>query len=276
MPRDVLIKSLWSRHMICEAVNNDIGVLVKACTKCRESKPASEFSPDKRNKSGLQSWCKGCIRDYARQKYQDNPEKARNYKNSRYAADPLRHRQYTKNSTDKDRDGHNARRRKRRAQNPELYRRAKRDAYAKNPEKYRSERRAYRAENLDKERQHKREWDKANSDWVLAYNAKRRAEKINAKPPWLTYEQELQIKDLYETSRKISESTGVLHHVDHIHPLRGENFSGLHVPWNLRVVEMIENIRKNNSPPEEESHLFWEASIRFRVRQQLKKHTPSN
>jgi hypothetical protein len=39
--------------------------------------------------------------------------------------------------------------------------------------------------------------------------------------------------------------------VDHIHPLLGENFSGLHVPWNLQYLPMLENRVKGSKMLEE-------------------------
>ena len=58
----------------------------KRCPKCGLEKEASEFSLDKRSKSGLQSPCKLCVREYRKQnkeilnanrreEYRNNPEK---------------------------------------------------------------------------------------------------------------------------------------------------------------------------------------------------------
>lgn len=43
-----------------------MGLLTKACTRCREAKPLTGeyFPPHNRTKSGLDSWCRDCRREY--------------------------------------------------------------------------------------------------------------------------------------------------------------------------------------------------------------------
>ena len=76
-----------------------------------------------------------------------------------------------------------------------------------------------------------------------ALNAKRRATKLNATPAWADLEK---IQQIYILCRQISETTGVLHHVDHVVPLQGRRVCGLHVETNLRIIPATENLTKAN------------------------------
>lgn len=101
------------------------------------------------------------------------------------------------------------------------------------------------------ERISKREWRESNRaedrrrvrEWQLKYPEKCRALKARYKhrkkrntPKWV---------DMKAIDAIYMECPAG-HHVDHIIPLRGENVSGLHVPWNLQYLPAIENLRKGN------------------------------
>ncbi len=97
--------------------------------------------------------------------------------------------------------------------------------------------------------------------------AKRRARSLDATPKWLGQEDHDTIRTLYKSCKEITNNTGIKHEVDHIHPLHGENFSGLHVPWNLRITTSRNNRQKSNLPPKEEYDLFfhcdWQSLVDF-------------
>jgi hypothetical protein len=67
----------------------------------------------------------------------------------------------------------------------------------------------------------------------------------------LTEEQKSEIQNFYWLAQDLKRITGEDYHVDHIIPLKGENVSGLHVPWNLQVLPSDINLFKSNKLGEE-------------------------
>lgn len=76
--------------------------------------------------------------------------------------------------------------------------------------------------------------------------ARRRAGKLMATPEWLSPDQLNNIKAYYEVAKGLSDQFGQRFDVDHIIPLKGKTVCGLHVPWNLQVLDRAENIKKSN------------------------------
>jgi 5-methylcytosine-specific restriction endonuclease McrA len=100
-------------------------------------------------------------------------------------------------------------------------------------------------------------WLKSNRAYGAMKVATRRALQNKSTPHWLTEIHLQQIQWYYSVAQMFTAQTGDVNHVDHIHPIRGKNFCGLHVPWNLRVIKGSDNAVKGNSPPADEAYLFW-------------------
>jgi hypothetical protein len=101
----------------------------------------------------------------------------------------------------------------------------------------------WRQANPERVRKKGREWWRANPDTVNAMKARRRAVKKKALASWAGIRA---IKNFYTEARRLTKSTGVKHHVDHIYPLQSEYMCGLHVETNLQILTEKENILKGN------------------------------
>lgn len=124
----------------------------------------------------------------------------------------------------------------------------------------------YRDEKNDEIRLKKSAWYKNNrakeirrmADWARKHS-RHRADYVKmrkqmarrAVPMWADH---TQIAKIYASAARLSDETGIPHHVDHILPLRGRTVSGLHVQNNLRVIPAIENLTKKNRLFEEFTH----------------------
>lgn len=148
--------------------------------------------------------------------------------------------------------------------NPECpeCKRTRQTAWAKNnPEKNKAYGYKWRKNNPDKAKANNANWQKANPDkinarnraWVKANPGKRnarsalyRAMKIQATPSWLTEQQIKEIRSFYILAKELQWLSSNPLEVDHIVPLQGDNVCGLHVPWNLQILDRPLNISKSN------------------------------
>ena len=174
---------------------------MKQCTRCKTTKPLSEFYSSNTHRDGYMSHCKTC--ESARCK-------ARNAlnKETRLAV--------AKKWRDNNKETYNASLASWRERNPGKYERSIKNWVARNR-------------------------GKVNAKWM-----KRNAGKKQRTPNWLSENMLDAIKVEYELAAWCSDVMGVKYHVDHVVPLQGKTVCGLHVPWNLQVIQGTENQAKSN------------------------------
>lgn len=99
---------------------------------------------------------------------------------------------------------------------------------------------------IEDRRRYKAKHKAENLDLYRAYTSLRKRRHKNATPPWLTYTHKENIKAMYRIAMEMTRMTGERYVVDHIEPLLSDEVCGLHVPWNMRVVTQVENLKKSN------------------------------
>lgn len=117
---------------------------------------------------------------------------------------------------------------------------------AKNPDKMRELDKAWYARNREKKIEYTTDWNHSNrAKYRINKNAsnKKRNARIGSSPSWTS---DSLIKPFYEQASELSESTGVKHSVDHIIPLNSKHVCGLHCHTNMRVIPLLDNIKKGN------------------------------
>lgn len=128
-----------------------------------------------------------------------------------------------------------------RASKPEEIKARKKAEYDRNAAKRRPHVSAYGKANREKIRLRSIEYRKRRPEVHREIGATRRARKRHATPPWLTKEMREEIKAMHKQAADMQAEFGVRFEVDHIVNLDGGIVSGLHVPWNLRVITEAEN-----------------------------------
>lgn len=105
---------------------------------------------------------------------------------------------------------------------------------------------AYREAKREQLYKWSREYVQKNPDLYRTLDARRRARKRNATPPWFSGHDEAAIRRTYALASLMAEVTGEPWEVDHIIPLGGRNVCGLHVASNVQAISRRANRRKSN------------------------------
>lgn len=117
----------------------------------------------------------------------------------------------------------------------------------KNKEKWNEAQCRWRAKNPTVFREILRRYRQKNKALRLHLQRLRDARKRNACPKWVDLKQ---IRKIYEMASQMNKESDVCYQVDHIWPLAGKTFSGLHVPWNLQIITAAENRKKYDHRPD--------------------------
>jgi hypothetical protein len=150
---------------------------------------------------------------------------------------------------EKNRDKIADRKRKQREATKEQQTAYSREYYNRNRERRLQKARDWHAANKSSVAARHEQWRKENASKRVASVGKRNAIKLKAMPVWAD---EDKINAFYEEAARLSEETGIKHHVDHIFPLQGKTCCGLHVHTNLQILTALENVSKHNKMPQNE------------------------
>lgn len=215
----------------------------KKCTLCLIIKLKLDFSKASKEKDGLQSRCKDCNKLISAKYRLNNVEKER-IRHAKYHVENkitinARISQWSKNNPEK----------RNKISNRFYYNNKESEQLrhliwrTKNPERHKENSRLWRLKNIDAARSYDSLYAKENKDKCNAKNSKRRAILLKATPLWADFEK---ISQIYFESSKISQQTGIIHHVDHIIPLKSKLVCGLHCEANLQIIKASENLKKHN------------------------------
>lgn len=133
--------------------------------------------------------------------------------------------------------------------NKELTKERARLWHLTNPEKAIEKNVKYKNKNKKSLSEYNKNWWLENKDKRVAYQAKRRAAKLQRTPAWLTAEDHSLMADYYQMAKELEQIFPWKQHVDHILPLQGKLVSGLHTPLNLQILSEAANLQKSNKTP---------------------------
>jgi hypothetical protein len=114
--------------------------------------------------------------------------------------------------------------------------------HARNKDQQASYREQYRKDNVE----YFKQYNQTNKTKILAHVRKRQAAKLQRTPKWLSDNDLWMIEEAYDLAALRTKLFNFPWEVDHVLPLQGKEVSGLHTPYNLRVIPRFQNRSKAN------------------------------
>lgn len=228
------------------------------CAHCHETKPAEEFSPNRRSKTGLYSYCKPCNNEKGRKSYYRHHDKNKAKKNAagkakRQAKDPgfLEKRRSLQRKRRQENPGEDAAIAKEyRQRHPDRIEAARRIKWANmTPEEHEQERerlRQYKANNPERVRTVHMTWRHENPEKIAVTSARRRAKKKAAPCNDLTAEQWETVLQAFDYCCAYCHKKKKPLTQDHITPIA---LGGSHTLWNVVPACKSCNSKKGTKPP---------------------------
>lgn len=189
----------------------------KTCSRCNAVKEIQKFNKQKDGFGGYSPHCKVCSTNLSKKYYADNSERVKGVV-----------KEYSKNN----KETIAAKSKEYRTKNEEALKERSKKYYQENKEHIIAKVRAYYPAYI-----------KANKDIKNASTARRRSKKLHATVSW---GDSISIRAFYKEAARLTQETGIPHHVDHIVPLQGKNVSGLHWEGNMQILTASENSSKGN------------------------------
>lgn len=214
----------------------------KVCSCCNTEKSVTEFNKKSSAKNGLQSRCKMCASNH----YNNNRTEILAQSKEYYEKNKDRKAEYGKKYREETKAERDIWQKEYYEANKSAIALYQKEYWEANRDRKIAYDQQYYLVNKDKRSAQQRQYHIVNKDKCAAKNAKRRANKIQATPRWLTKEHLEDVEELFLCARMFKLYTGEEYHVDHIVPLQGKNVCGLHVPWNMQVIPAKENLSKSN------------------------------
>ena len=217
---------------------------MKKCSKCGKEKELKNYSINNKSKDGLCIYCKSCVSERGKIYRSSNKEKIRIQQRCWEQSNPEKKRAKNKRWRDKDLQGQSERARSWQLANKE------RDRVTKDIWKSNNKQKILALKREDYKRHRVTQlatvkvWRDSNRAACASYSGAKRARKRNATPSWASAEI---IKTIYHQARVLTETTGIIHHVDHVIPLAHKFVCGLHVEHNLQILLFSENLEKHNT-----------------------------